>query len=79
MYKLASVLTGAVVTGGAVLALATPASAQGWPCYGCGDTTQVETSASEGSSLQMGLAALGGLTAAGLAGFALRRRTVDVV
>lgn len=79
MQTLRSILVGAVVSGGALLALASPASAQGWPCNGCGDTTQVETSASEGSSLQAGLAALGGLTAAGLAGFALRRRTIDVI
>lgn len=74
MYKLASVLAGAVVTGGAVLALASPASAQGWPCTGCSETTRVETQSSEGTDVSTGLAALGGLTAAGLAALALRRR-----
>ncbi len=75
MYKLTSVLVGTVVAGGALLAFASPASAQGgggYPCYGCGDTPRVEAPAADTSPA--GFAALGGLTAAGLAALALRRR-----
>lgn len=91
MRKLTHLVAGTVVTAGALLAFASPASAQSWPCNGCGDTireattqwpctgcvdtTQVESPAADTSTSSVGFAALGGLTAVGLAGLALRRRT----
>ncbi len=71
MHKLTSVLAGTVVASGALLAFASPASAQ-YNCSLCGDTTRVEAPAADTSPA--GIAALGGLTAAGLAALALRRR-----
>ncbi len=75
MYKLTSVVAGAVVAGGALLAFANPATAatNQWPCPDCYDTTRVEAPAETPAS-PVGFAALGGLTAAGLAALALRRR-----
>ncbi len=77
MRTLTHVVAGTLVTGGALLAFASPVSAQGWPCNGCGDTARAEAPAADTSPARF--AALGGLTAAGLAGFALRRRTTDVL
>lgn len=71
MTKLTSVLTMTVVSGGALLAFGSPAQAQ-LPCYNCVDNPRIEQE--ETSSAPAGIAALGGLTAAGLAGLALRRR-----
>ncbi len=88
MHTLRNILVGAVVTGGALLAFASPASAQSWPCNGCGDTIReattqwpctgcVDSSRAEAPAADtspVGLAALGGLTAVGLSALALRRR-----
>ncbi len=92
MTKLTSVLTVALVSGGALLAFSSPAFAQ-YPCYGCGDSPRIEQGQTfqaqlpcyncvdnprieqgQASAAPVGIAALGGLTAAGLAGLALRRR-----